>query len=292
MFCQAAFLTLLTVFVLHRADYHGSFVNLAARYAAVAAQGGQLVTDAELARQVLSQWKTSGYTNGQHNGYTMSPDSVTSQADTFGSLSGFSALRSQTSSGTNALQWTPLLLHQQGSLPALPPSPAAADGSDPAPMGSSDTLPASPVAAAVSGLPASADMGVSDATAAAPVRSSSSHVLVIQPDDSAAVSVSAGGPQSDAVGSPASAAARATAEVPVECCWLGSFLFKGNPSPVSMVSFSPAVLSGRHYAPSAMSSSKGVRVLQRVGVMDRAVVRLPAAVEGLGPWEELHEGRF
>jgi hypothetical protein len=28
-------------------------------------------------------------------------------------------------------------------------------------------------------------------------------------------------------------------------------------------------------------------VLQRVGVMDRAVVQLPAAVEGFAPWESL-----
>jgi hypothetical protein len=54
---------------------------------------------------------------------------------------------------------------------------------------------------------------------------------------------------------------------------------------VSMVSFGPSVLAGRQYAPLSLSSGKGVRVLQRVGVMDRTVVHLPAAVEGFVPWE-------
>lgn len=253
----------------NRADYHGSFVNLASRYAAVAAQGGQLVTDAELARQVLWHWKACGFAAAGHcNGNINS----SSQADTFGSLGGFSALRSQaTGSDTSNVQQWASLLQQQGCLPAA--GAAAAAGSDAAPNKSSSgtTAPDSAAAGAAAG---SSSNG-------------SSHVLVIQPSKGA-LCVSAGGPEAGAAGSSSGAggvAAGATAEVPVECCWLGSFLFKGNPSPVSMVNFSPAVLSGRHYAPPAMSSSKGVRVLQRVGVMDRAVVRLPAAVEGFGPWE-------
>lgn len=77
-------------------------------------------------------------------------------------------------------------------------------------------------------------------------------------------------------------AAGAVAAVLVECTWLGSFLFKGSPRPVEMVSFSPAVLQGRSY-PSNAPSGKGVRVVQRVGLMDRVPVHLPGAVEGV--WE-------
>ncbi len=54
---------------------------------------------------------------------------------------------------------------------------------------------------------------------------------------------------------------------------------------VSIVSFGPSVLSGRQYAPLSLSCGRGRRVLQRVGVMDRATMCLPAAVEGFGPWE-------
>lgn len=57
------------------------------------------------------------------------------------------------------------------------------------------------------------------------------------------------------------------------------------------MTFGASVLSGRHFAAQTVSSSKGVRVLQRVGVMDRAVVELPAAVEGFGPWEDVAGGR-
>lgn len=255
----------------HRADYHGSFVNLASRYAAVAAQGGQLVTDAELARQVLWHWQACSFAAA---GHSSNGNINSSQADTFGSFSGFSALRSQaTGSDTSNVQQWASLLQQQGSLPAVQPpvAAAAAAGSDAAPNKSSSGITA----------PGSAAAGAAGSSS-----NGSSHVLVIQPSKGT-LCVSAAGPEAGAAGgsSTGGAAAGAAAEVPVECCWLGSFLFKGNPSPVSMVNFSPAVLSGRHYAPPAMSSSKGVRVLQRVGVMDRAVVRLPAAVEGFGPWE-------
>jgi hypothetical protein len=68
--------------------------------------------------------------------------------------------------------------------------------------------------------------------------------------------------------------------VPVECSWLGSFMFKGSPKPVEMACFSAVVLGGRQY-PAAPPSGKGVRVLQRVGVMQQVVVQLPAAVEGV-----------
>jgi hypothetical protein len=70
------------------------------------------------------------------------------------------------------------------------------------------------------------------------------------------------------------------AAVPVECSWLGSFMFKGSPKPVEMVCFSPVVLRGRQL-PAAPPSGKGVRVLQRVGVMEQAEVQLPATVEGV-----------
>jgi microcystin-dependent protein len=200
-----------------RADYHGSFVNLAARYAAVAAQGGQLVTDADLARQILSMWKVDG---GSH--------------DTLGA---HGAAGSSSSSSSRAWQHTA----------PLPASTAAATAA----AAAADTSASTPFA-------------------------SSSQALLAKPEPAAAAAAAA-----------VCATAGATATVDVECCWLGSFLFKGNPSPVSMVTFSPAVLSGRHYAPQAVASTKGVRVLQRVGVMDRAVVCLPAAVEGFGPWDAL-----
>eukprot|EP00879_Flechtneria_rotunda_P009559 GHRR01010005.1.p1 GENE.GHRR01010005.1~~GHRR01010005.1.p1 ORF type:complete len:296 (+),score=143.38 GHRR01010005.1:829-1716(+) len=74
------------------------------------------------------------------------------------------------------------------------------------------------------------------------------------------------------------AAPKSTAAVAVECSWLGSFLFKGNPRPIEMVSFGPVCLQGRS-TPAAAPSGKGVRVLQRVGVMDRAVIHLPAQVQ-------------
>jgi hypothetical protein len=70
------------------------------------------------------------------------------------------------------------------------------------------------------------------------------------------------------------------AAVPVECSWLGSFMFKGSPKPVEMVCFSPVMLRGRQF-PAAPPSGKGVRVLQRVGVMEQVEVTLPAAVEGV-----------
>jgi hypothetical protein len=227
------------------------------------------VTDADLARQILWHWKSNGhsYANGHTGSYTYTNSLASHGLDvSSSSLDGFGVLRSQPSSTSTGQQWSQLTQQQQqqGAAQLAPPAAAATAAADvPQP-----------------------DVNSSGAT--------NSHVLVIQPGDSTAVSVSAAGPGAGSAtgtcGGVAVASAGAAAQVPVECCWLGSFLFKGNPSPVSMVNFSPAVLSGRHYAPPALSSSKGVRVLQRVGVMDRALVRLPAAVGGFGPWEELGEG--
>jgi hypothetical protein len=223
-----------------RADYHGSFVNLAARYAAVAAQGGQLVTDADLARQIISMWKVDGGPQdvcGAH-GAAGSSSSSSSSSRVFGVVG-------------STLQGPTLPQLHTAALPAPPPAAAAATG---------------------------------DTTASTSLGSSSSQALAAKPDAAAANAAAAA---AGSAAAPVCAAVGAAAAVDVECCWLGSYLFKGNPSPVSMVTFSPAVLSGRHYAPQAVASNKGVRVLQRVGVMDRAVVRLPAAVEGFGPWDTL-----
>lgn len=241
---NAPLATLHHSFLVIRADYHGSFVNLAARYAVVAAQGGQLVTDADLARQVLWHWKSS------------SPSSnVINVTNPQGSSKGGS-----------------MGIHSSSGHPPLPPvqhqlvSTAAGTSDISVIRDSSSSLHA----AAAGPSPAAI------AAESAPVGSSGGDVVVLQP--------------SNADGATAATAA-ATALVPVECCWLGSFLFKGNPSPASMVTFGASVLSGRHFAAQTVSSSKGVRVLQRVGVMDRAVVELPAAVEGFGPWEDVAGGR-
>jgi hypothetical protein len=56
-----------------------------------------------------------------------------------------------------------------------------------------------------------------------------------------------------------------------------------------MVSFSPSCLAGRQYAHAVVPSGKGVRVLQRVGVMERAVAQLPASVEGFEPMADAAE---
>lgn len=246
----------------YRADYHGSFINLAARYAAVAAQGGQLVTDAELARQVLWQWKVQGYGSG--GGSHSEAGSV---------MRSYSNLQLQGGGygGGGSRQ-------QQHATAQV--TPAASGDRTGHHSSSNNSRPSSPqpelqatVGSVGGGSAAAAGVGGGDGGNS----TSNSHILVIQPEPSAAATTTA-----DA----AAGLCSATADVPVECSWLGSFLFKGNPSPVSMVSFSPSVLAGRHYAAPAMASSKGVRVLQRVGVMERAVVRLPAAVEGFGPWED------
>lgn len=65
----------------------------------------------------------------------------------------------------------------------------------------------------------------------------------------------------------------------VECCWLGSFVFKGHPGPVEMVAVSPSCLAGRSYPPDGPAGGKGLRVLQRVGMRERATLSLPAALE-------------
>eukprot|EP00878_Enallax_costatus_P024842 GHUV01026534.1.p1 GENE.GHUV01026534.1~~GHUV01026534.1.p1 ORF type:complete len:250 (+),score=36.52 GHUV01026534.1:253-1002(+) len=67
--------------------------------------------------------------------------------------------------------------------------------------------------------------------------------------------------------------------VVVDCSWLGSFLYKGNPQPIEMVCFAAADLAGRSY-PAAAPGGKGMRLVQRVDVMDRVVVGLPAVLEG------------
>lgn len=229
----------------NRADFHGSFVNLAARYAVVAAQGGQLVTDADTARGVLQHWRMCGHNNHNSSSCSYSPYAG-GRAVVEGAPAGAATAAATAGAGERAARLS-----------------SSGDGG-------------------ASGLRVGA--GVADGAAnnaLVPERSSGSHIMVIQP------------PSNDAAGACSSTAtpfAAATADVPVECCWLGSFLFKGNPSPVSIVSFTPSVLSGRQYAPAAGASSKGVRVLQRVGVMDRTVVPLPAAVEGFGPWEAVGGG--
>ncbi|KAF6261402.1 hypothetical protein COO60DRAFT_1502047 [Scenedesmus sp. NREL 46B-D3] len=100
----------------------------------------------------------------------------------------------------------------------------------------------------------------------------------------AAAAAAPAGAADEADPAPAQAAADApaagAAAVPVECSWLGSFMFKGSPKPVEMVCFGPVVLAGRQY-PAAPPSGKGARVLQRVGVMEQVAVQLPAAVRGV-----------
>lgn len=188
-----------------RADYHGAFVNLAARYASVAAQGGQLVTDAELARSVLTLWR-----------------------------------------------------REQGC-----PSSSQAAGS------SSNVVP--PAAASSSLAPCSQK-------APAPATSGPWEVHIKKYSDQCLA-------EGAAVSSAAAAGTKLSADVAVECGFLGSFLFKGNPSPVCMVSFTPGVLSGRQYTPAGPASHKGVRLLQQVGVMDQLLLQLLGVVEGSGPWQ-------
>eukprot|EP00775_Hariotina_reticulata_P004238 gene4238-4488_t len=172
-----------------RADYHGPFVNQAARYADAAAHGGQVVADAETARSIFQHWNT-----------------CSSSVGSSGCLnSGRGSPRGRSSVA--------------GGGPGTPSTAVQAAGS----LADNQQLSASTVT---------------------------------------------------------DVAASLTAEVAVEGWWLGAFVYKGSQSPVEMVSLIPQLLLGRSL-PAEAPSGKGLRVLQRVGVMDRAVVQLPAVVNGL-----------
>jgi hypothetical protein len=82
----------------------------------------------------------------------------------------------------------------------------------------------------------------------------------------------------------AGSSATAGAAVPVECQFsaLGSFLFRGSHGLVEAATLSPVVLLGRplQQADAPAGVPRAQCVVQRVGVVGRATVQLPAVLEG------------
>ena len=266
-----------------RADYHGAFVNQAARYADAAAHGGQVVTDVDLAVKVLQLWRmsSSGVNfSGSSNAVALVPQPW-DMPESYDGVGGGGRWR--------------------GLLPGSPAAAAAAAANGGGSGGGGG---------AEDGVDVNEDQGSEFETELTllPANSVESAQTQLQQLQHYGVGAGAGGgngASSDLVSpsqvsptdSPTAAAAAAdvavfdhnrysdfpligtTIAVPTEAVWLGSYLFKGNPNPVEMVGFSPTVLMGRSY-PGDSPKGKGVRVVQRVGGMDRAVVQLPAVVEG------------
>lgn len=67
--------------------------------------------------------------------------------------------------------------------------------------------------------------------------------------------------------------------VSVEVSWLGTFAFKGTSRSVNMVNFTPSCLCGRNFPPDA-PRGKGARISQRQGLMGKQEVMLPSSLAG------------
>jgi hypothetical protein len=207
---------------LGRADYHGPFVNQAARYADAAAHGGQIVTDTQLAERIIAAWRTIAKDRGEHF-LTVSRQQMQPQPQP-------QQQRHQQQQQQQQQQLAPITGRLVKSMSAdigLLRGPAAA------------------------------------ATAAANLHSRHSAQLAY---------VTTATPQPTPFLQPVG-----TGPLLVECCWLGSFLYKGNPKPLEMVCFAASALAGRSY-PATSPGGKGVRVVQRVGVMDQVSVPLPTTL--------------
>ena len=237
-----------------RAEYHGALVSQAGRYADGAAHGGQIVADVGLAVKVLRSWRLSSSSSSRDDGGGGDGGGGASGELLVGHSQSSSSFVRSAAVADEQLQQSQQKQQQQpwGSISA--PNEVVCSSNSRRDLDTDNALLSSHLPVADEGsLPcflAYAAESHRDSSATVPPGSGSSNT----------------GP-----------AASPTA-VAVDLTWLGSYLFKGNPNPLEMVGFSPGCLTGRSY-PAEPPKGKGLRVVQRVGVMDRILVRLPAVVE-------------
>jgi hypothetical protein len=249
-----------------RADYHGAFVNQAARYADAAAHGGQVVTDVDLAVKVLQLWRLSSSSSLGFSGPGGQAIADLRSGLRDGDGMGVGAAdEGNSGSPSYGGRWV-------GGL--LPGSPAEAYAAAAAATGGGGGGSGGPEGFFGGALDGSDALNTTLTRRTTPAAATAAAAAVTE-DNSLGYSHSEEADELDEL----PLVPGSTVAVPVEAVWLGSYLFKGNPNPVEMVGFSPAVLMGRSY-PAGSPKGKGMRVVQRVGGMDRAVVQLPAVMEG------------
>jgi hypothetical protein len=267
-----------------RADYHGSFVNQAARYADAAAHGGQIVTDVALAEKVLQAWQRSAVATiggaavagdiGRNEGGELAPAHCTANG---------------VSDSSNQGDVNGALCSGRVALGALEESSRA------------DCEVESWISAC-DAYHMSADNMLLDAASALGYTSSSCSMEPLTllghstgPPTAAGAAAAAGGgglraeprvlsssplPPGECLRLVSPCTVRReqqVANVQVEAHNLGTYVFKGDPGPINMVVFYARVHLGRKF-PSHAPKGKGFRVKRQQGVLGAAMVELPASL--------------
>ena len=255
-----------------RADYHGAFVNQAARYADAAAHGGQIVTDVALAGKILEVWQRASAAaavaaRGTGEGDGEGGEGSVATGDS-------SLLKDSRRAGDGiSVGWNGLVGQVGGRGSRANSDIESWISASDACLSSGDQVleEASTSSSSIEPSATVRHAGVSAAAAAG--LTEEKHLSMKYPDTSQAVSAAI----ADDMQLVSPCASQQLPGVWVEAHCLGAFVFKGDPAPINMVAFYAKAHLSRTF-PSHAPKGKGFRVQQQQGVLGAVLVELPISL--------------